>query len=255
MIGYSVYHQQRNSNQQNREDQSLMNYVDHLQNSKNRRIIAFDMDGTLIDSSEATSRCLSDLHLMLGLEKPSKRDFAEMHGDCAAEFLRQIIVKKSDRPFYYLHDIVNWAIHTYPKHYLWRYSRRLAQVPEMIKAASEFGQLVIISSNVDSAVSEFIQKEGLSRYLWRPPCRSEFESKRNRLVNALELNGISSTRAVYVGDSVVDITLGRELGIRTIGVAELSNDAEELRRMADATVGNVAEVPSVLNQWSQDSLF
>lgn len=64
---------------------------------------------------------------------------------------------------------------------------------------------------------------------------------------ALSMMAIGPARAVMVGDTVDDIAAGKEAGTRTVGVATGPNSAEELRRAgAWRTIDTLREIIGVL---------
>lgn len=220
-----------------------------------KKLIAFDMDGTLIDSAQATGKCLSFLHNMLGLDTPSPEDLRGIHGDNASEILRCIVLKKTCVPEMYVRDLVKWANHIYPTYYMWRYSRRVPGVAETLGHLSNLGYVIIISSNVGNAVREFIREENIGAYVGPPSAQSEFESKRDRLLQAQRIHKVPSASTVYVGDTISDMMLGKELGVKTIAVTGSSANSKEIERMATGVVKSITEIPKTLRIWERKKLL
>jgi phosphoglycolate phosphatase len=219
------------------------------------KLIAFDMDGTLIDSSKAIGRFIIRLHVKLDLKAPSNEELRKIHGESASEVIASVLAKKSDPTKRMIRQLVEWTNRVYPRYYMEKYAERVPGAADTIKRLSNVGYIVIISSNVGNAVRKFISWEGIKGYVGPPSYQSEYESKRERLISAQLKNSVSSSNTVYVGDSVTDMEMGRDVGVRTIGVLRLSSNADQVSRMADQTVMDVTEIPNVLKKGEAKGFF
>jgi phosphoglycolate phosphatase-like HAD superfamily hydrolase len=218
------------------------------------KLIAFDMDGTLIDSSKAIGRFLVFLHLSLGLKPPLPDELRGIQAESASEVLASIVTKVGLAELD-VFCLVKWTNCIYPRYYMRKCSTPVPGVRETIRELSKLGFIVIISSNVGNAVKEFISWEGIEEYVGPPSHQSEYESKGDRLADVQRKNGMSSSNTVYVGDSPTDMKMGRDLGVRTIGVLRLSSSPHEVSRVADQTVMDVTEIPGVLKKWEEKGFF
>jgi HAD superfamily hydrolase (TIGR01509 family) len=66
---------------------------------------------------------------------------------------------------------------------------------------------------------------------------------------ALARLGVGSLRAVFVGDTVMDVVAGRSAGTRTVAVANGHGDPHELRAASpDAIIPDLAQLPQAVSR-------
>jgi pyrophosphatase PpaX len=209
--------------------------------------ILFDLDGTLIDTIE---RILSSArHTVEGWHRGTPTDEEWVHG-IGTPLVQQLRAYTADE------DEVAHLLARYRKYQAEhhdRLTRAYDGVPEVVSALAQRGHpLAIVTSKATPIARQSLTFVGLDGYF--PTIIGFDETTRHKPdpepVNlALQRLGITSDRAVFVGDSPYDIQAGKAAGVLTVAALWGAFSRETL---ADANpnhfIGSVADLPGVLDQ-------
>jgi len=183
---------------------------------------------------------------------PSPEDLRKIRGECAYDELKSLLALKTPNQEPYVSDVLKIFDHIFVDYYMPKYARRLPGVADTISELVKQGFTVIIVSNgTRKVVGEFIRMENIEQYVDSLSIGSEYEPKKDRMIKAQRRHRASSRNTVYVGDSVADMRMARELGVRAIAVLTSSPSDQEKTSLADHTIRNFTEVPQVLKTWEE----
>ncbi len=69
------------------------------------------------------------------------------------------------------------------------------------------------------------------------------------ILDVLDRYGVEAERAVMIGDTVFDVEMGRNAGVRSIGVSWGYHEVEALEAIADVVVWSADEIEDVMCEW------
>jgi len=227
-----------------------------LSSTRKTKLIAFDMSGTLRDDMDAFRRWFFFMFSVLGLDIPSPENLKRIRGECAYEVAKSFLAFKTPNPEPYVSDFLKMLDHICADYYVPKYARRLPGVADTISELVKQGFIVIIvSTGTKKIVGEFMRTENIEQYVDSLSIGSEYEPERIRIIKAQTRHGVSSRNTIYVGDSLADMRMARELGVRAIAVLTSSPSDQENMSLADHTIRNFTEVPQVLKNWEEKGYF
>ena len=91
-------------------------------------------------------------------------------------------------------------------------------ISELIKDFSEIYVLIIISSTISHAISDFLDENNLRKYFKEILGADIDKSKINKICGVLNKYPISSSDIIFITDSLGDIKEARECGVKSIAV-------------------------------------
>lgn len=187
------------------------------------RLIAFDLDGTLVDSSVAIATAINAALDDLGLpEQAEARLYRYIGPPLESAFTELLTSLGADV------SLAPVLIERYRKHYRLA-SRELtlifAGVEPMLHALSRRAHLAIVTTKPQPYADNIILGLGLGQYfqagVFGPDVGTPEEPKEvtlSRALRAIQVKLEQHARCTMVGDRAHDIETGRSLGLRTIGV-------------------------------------
>ncbi|MCC7202864.1 MAG: HAD-IA family hydrolase [Nitrospirae bacterium] len=212
-------------------------------------LIIFDLDGTLIDSSEdiawAANMAIADLgHGKVSTEKVKegigwgvKSLLGKMMPDEGADRIEYARVKFLE--YYWGHSVVSTYI--YPG------------VMETIEYFSQRDTIMAVVTNKPAKFSEKILTElGIIKY-FRMVLGGDSVTNRKPdpepLEKVISYTGVERERSLIVGDSPVDCEAGKKAGIATIGVEYGFRSRKELEEAGcDVIIKKMSELINVLTR-------
>lgn len=188
----------------------------------------FDLDGCLVDSTEAITTCLNETLVSLGLPARSPDSLRWMIGPPLADGMEQLLAD-SGAP-------ANWrdeAIARYRARYRdvsLTHTRVVAGVPEMLDALAATVAMAVVTSKPRVFAAPILMALGLGdRFvaIHGPDVDGAAEAKPVTLGRALaELDAFTAT--AMVGDRRHDVEAGRAHRLVTVGVTWGAGDRDEL---------------------------
>jgi phosphoglycolate phosphatase len=181
------------------------------------RLIAFDLDGTLIDSRLDLTESANELLAAYGEEPLSEQGVSTMIGDGARMLVRRVL---GSRRLTGERVDLEAALRAF----LEIYSRRLLDntrlypgVAEAIESVKAHARLAVLT-NKPEAPTRTILRALLpdSSFDWVIGGDSAFPRKPDpaALEHLMDLAGVGASEALLVGDSTVDIETARRAGVR-----------------------------------------
>ena len=211
-----------------------------------KRLVLFDLDGTLIDSEPGITACLAHAFERIGAELPARevlrtwigppfrQTFPSVLGDDEARIVAAIDHYR-DR-----FEDIGWTEHAI-----------YDGVPELIASLAARGDaLAIVTTKPESQARRIVDHFPFGAAFARvygPLDRHAHRSKAEMIADALADFGVSAARATMIGDRHFDIEGARANHVRALGAAWGFGSVDELRGAgADAIVESPAALSALL---------
>jgi len=207
------------------------------------RIIIFDLDGTLVDSSIDLTNALNYAVAPYGFEKLTVKKTMSLVGEGITRLIEKMLGPEhiSIRP-----DVMNRFMEFYSAH-LVDFTKPYPGVPETLELLKGYKKAVI--SNKREALSKSILEDlGLLRHFDAVLGSDSTDEKKpspRPLLKVMEMLSGSPEETVIVGDSNYDIEAGRAAGIKTIAVSYGFRDVSLLQD-ADIVMHRFQDLQDVL---------
>lgn len=214
------------------------------------KVIAFDLDGTLIDTSEAmldvNHAVFSEaIHNGDAKRQPTKEEVYStfgMIGDEAWNTLASDI--PDDRADYYKkrhNELLRTKMDAH--------SYVLPGVPELLKHLTEHLDLATASNCGEGYLKRVLEKDGLAKLIRYPLCAGGVGTKQKSdvLRELLRQSGLQASQILMVGDRKSDVDAAKEAGIPVVGVRSEFGGADELQT-ADVVIDKIEDLKKLLEQ-------
>jgi phosphoglycolate phosphatase len=213
-----------------------------------RRLVLFDLDGTLIDSEPGITASLAHAFAAIGAELPAREvlrtwigppfrhTFPTVLGDDEARIVAAIDHYR-DR-----FEAVGWSEHAVYE-----------GIPELIAELAARGDaLAIVTTKPESQARRIVEHlafGGAFARVYGPADRHAHRPKAEMIAQALADFRTRSEHATMIGDRHFDIEGARANAVRGLGVAWGFGSVEELREAgADAIAGQPIEIGALLGE-------
>ena len=178
---------------------------------RHETVILFDLDGTLIDSTEAILESFSAAYGDLGAEAPDTGAIVPMIGIPLGEMFERLGVK---------HTLVARYVAAYKRRYREISRQKTVLLPgarEAVEEAAEFARLGVVTTKTGRYSIELMEHFGLMSH-FEVLVGSE-DVKRHKphpepVFKALDAMGVSTSGAWMIGDTLMDIRAAHAAGIR-----------------------------------------
>jgi phosphoglycolate phosphatase len=204
-----------------------------------RRLVLFDLDGTLIDSEPGITACLAHAFERIGAELPAReilrtwigppfrQTFPTVLGDDEARIVAAIDHYR-DR-----FEDIGWSEHAV-----------YDGIPDLVAALVANGDaLAIVTTKPENQARRIVEHfpfGGAFTRVYGPHDRHEHRSKAEMIAQALDDFGARAEHATMIGDRHFDIEGARANAVRGLGVAWGFGSVEEL---LDAGAHAIAAAP------------
>lgn len=214
-------------------------------------IILFDLDGTLIDSTEAILECFHHSFDVHGYEQRSDTGIKALIGYPLDEMYTSLGVEKEK-----VWDFVATYKECYrkiskEKTYL------LESARETIVLASEFASLGIVTTKTGTYSEILMENFGLMQYFDVLIGREHVEQPKPHaepIFKALESFEIGSREVWMIGDTKLDLIAAKNANVHSIGVLCGYGKVDELQKYTDVICKNSYEAIEYLNSRKKSHL-
>ena len=202
------------------------------------RIILFDLDGTLIDSTKAILESFNVAFSEFNLKTPNEEEIKRLIGLPLDVMFEKLGISK---------DKVWDFVDAYKKHYRKISTKKTKLLPfarEAVIEASKFARLGIVTTKTARYSKELMENFGLMDYFEILIGRENVENPKPHpepILKALHEMKANKEATFMIGDTCLDMVSAKEAGVRGVGVIGEYTPVEELKKCADIVKNNSLE--------------
>ncbi|KAA6226070.1 HAD family hydrolase [Campylobacter sp. LR291e] len=203
-----------------------------------QKIILFDLDGTLIDSTPAILASFYYAFEKLSLTKPSQSDIKQLIGFPLDEMFIQLTQRK---------DLAQLFISTYRSRYKEIYLEQTTLLPlvkEALSLACGFSDLAIVSTKGSAFISPLLEHLGIRNFFKAIIGREDVDKPKpsaQPILKALSALNKDKENAFMIGDTKLDIMAARAARIEIVAISCGYESENELKEYTDIIKTNVYE--------------
>jgi len=180
------------------------------------KLILFDLDGTLVDTSKDITTALNYALKQYGMKKLTVQETIKMVGEGITRLIEKIL---GDKKIHMRDEIIRRFIEYYSEH-LSDYSHEYPYVRETLEQLNGYKKAVI-SNKRESLSVELLEKLDLLKY-FNLVAGSDTTSQKKPspvpIFHIMEKLDAKPYESMIVGDSSFDIEAGKKAGIKTVAV-------------------------------------
>ena len=191
-------------------------------------IILFDLDGTLIDSTEAILESFHIACQRVGFPSPKDEDIKRLIGYPLDYMFTHVGVPK---------ERVWDFVAAYKEHYRLISKQKTMLLPnakEAVEMAASFARLGIVTTKTGRYSKELMEYFGLFEYFEVLVGREDVENPKPHpepIQSAIEMMKPAEDEEIYmIGDTKLDMECAKEAGVKALGVLCGYGSKEELER-------------------------
>jgi HAD superfamily hydrolase (TIGR01549 family) len=191
------------------------------------KLIAFDLDGTLVDAYAAITRTFNYVMKSVGYPPQDALTIRRAVGLGDKQLLAAFVEKKD----------LDKALVLYRKHHavdLKRYAKLLPGARRVLSLLKKKGYRLAVASNRPTRFSQIIIRHlDIKKYFNYVLCADKIKRGKpspiilRRIMRKL---GVTAAQTVYVGDMAIDAQTGRNAGVKTIIVTGGSSRLSEIKK-------------------------
>lgn len=180
------------------------------------KLIIFDLDGTLVDTSEDITNALNYAIKPYGIKGLKVTDTIKMVGEGITRLIEKVLGEDKS---HLKDDVVKRFLDYYEEH-LTDYSTAYPEVKETLEKLEGYRKAVI-SNKRESLSRELLKRLGILGFfdmVVGSDTTAEKKPSPVPVLHVLSRLGTFPSQAVIVGDSNLDIEAGKKAGIKTVAV-------------------------------------
>lgn len=217
------------------------------------KLIAFDVDGTILDTLDSIIHVVNETLYANGFYKVDDREYIRKALGYGSYYL---IEQALIFPYNHFYDknVTAEVLQDYLKRYMAddaSLTKPYEGVVDLIKELKDEGYKVIAYSNKPDSVLKPLMKEKFGDVFDDVLGQVEGQAPKPNpeiLLNMLDRIGISKDDAVYIGDSDVDVETARNAGMKMIAVTWGFRDRDFLEKLnPDYIVDNTKELKEAID--------
>jgi phosphoglycolate phosphatase len=212
------------------------------------RGVVFDLDGTLIDSSQDIASAANEALALHGYAERDHRDIARFVGDGA----RRLMCRASELPLDdpRLDALVEGFVACYSAHPT---DRTVLMPGARIALAELSGHPMAVCTNKPRSVTDLVLTSlGIGGFFGIVVGGGDFPSPKPHPEPVLAIArhfGVAASELVIVGDGPQDIECARAVGARAVGVRGPFAGDRLLEAGPDALIESLDRLPALLEEW------
>lgn len=211
--------------------------------------ILFDLDGTLIDSTEAILESFYHSFDYLGVEPPKKEDIESKIGYTLEDIFAFLGVKESTIDEHVLAYKAYYREVSRPKTYL------LEGAKEAIELASTFARLGIVTTKTSRYSRELLEHMGVMEYFECLIGREDVVNVKPhpepiyKALAQMGKNGADEKNDIWmIGDTFLDIEAAKNAGIRHVALMTGYGDKNHLKALSDILSNDALEAVKLIKE-------
>ena len=215
----------------------------------NNRPLAFDLDGTLIDSAPDLSDSLDILLTELGRKPLGLQTIKSLVGEGALAMIEKGLSLTGGIQKHDLSDLRKRFLNIYSS----RMTNKTQLYPGCIETLDLLKELnhiiVLVTNKPESMAIPIIEKLNIKKYFSNVSggdTYSERKPSANHLIYTFQDIGVDHSNAIMIGDSITDIDCAKNAGIPVILVSYgyLNTNLNKIK--VDKIINNLAQLPNVI---------
>ena len=207
------------------------------------KLIIFDLDGTLVDTSIDITNALNYALKPYGLKDLTVDDTVKMVGEGITRLIEKLL---GDKKFQARDDVIKKFLDYYSEHLI-DYSNVYPHVRETIEKLNGYKKAVI-SNKREYLSTELLDKLDLLKY-FNLVIGSDTTPKKKPsaipVIYAVTKLGVGPQESIMVGDSNYDIAAGKKAGVKTVAVTYGYRERQYLMD-ADYMIDSIEELFELL---------
>ena len=213
-------------------------------------IILFDLDGTLIDSTEAILESFHNSFDFYGVTHPNDEDIKVLIGHPLDVMYRELGVQE---------DKVWDYVATYKEHYQKIATQKtvlLESAREAVEKASTFATLAVVTTKTGKYSRVLLEYFDLMNYFEILIGREDVQNPKpdaEPILKALEQLSVKDDDVWMIGDTKLDLLCARNAGVNSIGVLSGYDAREVLEQFSKLIHTNALEAVNYLEGFSSAS--
>ncbi len=194
---------------------------------RDKIVILFDLDGTLIDSTQAIVSSFYDVFEKFDFKKPLTNDITKCIGHTLEDMFCSLNVDKR---------YINECVKEYKKFYMQRSLDMTVLLPkakEAIELAYSFARVGIVTTKTGRYSKEILKYLGVMNYFEVLIGREDVKfpkPHKEPIEKALTLMSASKSSCWMIGDTKLDLLSAQNASINSIGVLSGYGTKEELQK-------------------------
>ncbi len=208
------------------------------------RLIIFDLDGTLVDSSVDLTNALNFALEPSGLEKLTAKQTKQLVGEGITKLIENLLGPER-------HDMHSGMLDRFMDYYsshLIDHTRPYPGVTETLAGLCDYKKAVV-SNKRESLSREVLQRLGLLTYfdlVFGSDSAGAKKPSPAPLLKAMQVLSCGPRETMIIGDSNFDIEAGKAAGTSTCAVTYGFRDVRLLQG-ADSFIESFSEIPALLS--------
>jgi phosphoglycolate phosphatase len=200
--------------------------------------ILFDLDGTLIDSTEAILESFHNSYKVHGREKPDDDAIKELIGYPLDVMYRRLGVEE---------EMVWTFVDTYKEHYRKISSQKtelLEGAREAVEEAAKIARLGVVTTKTGRYSRELLEHFGLMHYFEVLVGREDVENPKPHpepIDKAVEMMACEKGKCWMIGDTRLDVEAARNAAVGCVAVSSGYDSHEQLLTMIDIIKDNALD--------------
>lgn len=208
------------------------------------KLIIFDLDGTLVDTSRDITNALNYALNSYGLKSFTVEDTIKMIGEGITRLIEKVLGAEK---FQERDTVIKRFLDYYSEHVI-DYSEVYPHVRETLEKLNGYKKAVI-SNKREYLSTKLLDKLDLLKYfdlVVGSDTTSEKKPSAMPVIYVLTKLGVNLHEAIMVGDSNYDIEAGKKAGVKTVAVTYGYREKQYLMN-ADYMIDSFKELPAVLD--------
>jgi len=209
------------------------------------KLIIFDLDGTLVDTSKDITNALNYAIKPYGLKDLIIEDTIKMVGEGITRLIEKILGNEKSQ---WRDEVIKRFLDYYSEH-LVDYSSVYPHVRETLEMLNGYKKAVI-SNKRENLSTRLLDKLSLLKYfalVVGSDTTTERKPSAIPVIHVFTRLGIDPDESVIVGDSNYDIEAGKKAGIKTVAVTYGYRERQYLKD-ADYIIDNIKDLLTLLEK-------
>lgn len=217
------------------------------------KLVAFDWNGTLLADTLATYQGNHEVFKKFGHKRISLAlwrdtfrvpilDFYMIHGWTRKEFLRH-------------NKGIAKVFHEYYENRITNVRSRSGVRKTLEWLAKKDVEAIIFSNHTVEGIQSQLQRLGLDKYITKIMAHTELDgshkmkSKEKKLAQYIKSQGLKNSEVLVVGDSVEEVEIGANLGIKSVSITGGYNSTKRLKSVnPNFLIHNMVELEKIISK-------